>query len=75
MWVNKEDLTLKDWASLSSTEWIIKGINYDEIKYFKEDNGKVWEIGYCTDGSLDKRIKELEKVQEVRKILNTLGFR
>lgn len=74
MWVDKEDLTLRDWNSLKSTEWIIKGINYEEIKYFKDDEGKVWEIGYCTDESLNKRIKELEKVQEARKILNTLGF-
>lgn len=73
-WVNKEDLTLKEWNSLSSTQWLVEGVNYEKLQYYRDDNGQIWEYGLCTDGSLNRKMKTLEKAQNVNSLMKSFGF-
>ena len=61
-WIDKEDLTSRELNTLQPTNWIVEGVNYKETKYYKTDNGQIWEYGLCVDGSLDKRMDEIKKV-------------
>ena len=74
-WINKEDLTLKEYNSLCPTyELLFNGVNYSKQKYYRDDDGKIYEINYCTDGSLTNRMKLLRKIQKKKEIINHLGL-
>lgn len=62
--INKEDLTLRELNELQPTYGVLNGVNFSSVKYYKED-GKVFEVSTCTDGSLSKRMEELKHLQEV----------
>lgn len=68
-WINKEDLTVKELSSLCPTYGLFNDVNFDSVKYFKSDNGELFELSICIDGSLDKRLRELESFEKKRKLL------
>jgi len=73
-WVNKEDLTLKEYNSLYPTYGLFNGVNYSKVKYYRDDDGKIYELSYCTDGSLTERMELLRKAQHKREIMKSLGL-
>ena len=73
-WVNKEDLTVKELNSLCPEYGLFKDINYKKIEYFKDDDGKIYELSLCTDGSLNERMKLLEKSQKKKQIVKSFGL-
>ena len=72
--LNKEDLTIKEYNSLYPTYGLLDGVNFLQIDYYKCDNGEIWEVSYCTDGSLNKRMNELEKFQRKMQLMRSFGF-
>lgn len=72
--LKKEDLTIKEYNSLCPTHGLLDGVNFSTLDYYKTDDGKIWEVGYCTDGSLSKRMKDLEKVQRKTQLMESFGF-
>ena len=74
MWMNKDDLTFKEYNSLCPTYGLFDGVNYSETKYYKDGNGAIYEMSICLDGSLNKRVKELENTQRKREIMKNLGL-
>lgn len=73
-WIKKDDLTLKEYNSLSPTYGIFKGVNFDEVKYYKDNRRGIYELSYCSDGSLTKRISALEDLQKRRKLMKSFGL-
>jgi len=72
--INKDDLTFKEYNNLCPTYGLFDGVNYSETKYYRDENGLVYEMSICLDGSLNKRVKELENIQRKRKIMKNLGL-
>jgi len=71
-WINKENLKVKELNDLHPAGKLFEGVNYDSVKYFKDDDtDKLWEISLCSDGSFDKRVKQLEKAQKVSSLLKS----
>jgi len=73
-WIDKEDLTLKELNNLCPTYGLFNGVNYSKVKYFKDNDGKIYELSYCTDGSLTERMELLRKTQKKKEIMKSLGF-
>ena len=74
-YVNKENLTIKELSGLYPTYGILDKVNFGEVKYFKDDiTEQLWEISICTDGSLNKKIEQLEKFQKTKNLLNSFGL-
>lgn len=72
--INKEDLTLKEYNSLCPTHGLLDDVNFEEIKYYKDDNGQIYELSICTDGSLNKKVQALENIQNKQQLLKNFGF-
>ena len=73
--INKEDVSEKELNSLHPAMELFKEVNYSSVEYYKDNNtNKLWEISVCIDGSLNKRIKELEEVQNKRELIEYFGF-
>ena len=74
-WIQKEELTLKEWDSLCPAyELLFSGVNYCKQKYYRDNDGKIYEINYCTDGSLTERMDLLRKTQKKVEIMKGLGL-
>lgn len=73
-WINKEDLTIEEINSLCPTYGLFDGVIYEEVKYFKDNDGTICEISYCTDGSLIKRMEELRKAQKINDVKKSFGL-
>ena len=75
VWIKKEELTLREWDSLCPIyELLFNGVNYSKSKYFRDEEGKIYEINYCTDGSLTERMELLRKTKNTKGIMHKLGF-
>jgi len=68
-WVNKEDLTLKEYNSLCPTYGLFNEVNYSKVKYYRDNDGKIYELNYCTDGSLTERMELLRKKNNTKEKL------
>ena len=72
--LKREDLTIKEYNSLYPTYGLLDDVNFSTLDYYKTDSGEIWEVGYCTDGSLNKRMNELEKFQRKMQLMRSFGF-
>lgn len=72
--LNNEDVSEKEINDLYPTYGLFNGVNYSDISYYRDDNGKLWEVSVSIDGSLTERIEQLEKVQKARELLSSFGI-
>jgi len=73
-WVNKEDLTFKEYSSLCPTYGLFKGVNFEKVKYYRDEDGKIYELSYCIDGSMNERLEKLRIEQKKKEIMKSFGL-
>lgn len=71
--VEKKDLTQEELNSLYPTFGLLTDVNFDKIEYYKENNN-LYEISVCTDGSVNKRLKQLKRFQKTKNLLKCFGL-